>query len=151
MAKFESGSPQEVRSISQKLSFCESESLRVVFDDKNVQRNSRQRSGCSRKVSFGPFSYITDVFYFWERHVSTMMRGQIAHPRFLGGFYTIHQMRSFTRQRCILHSMIKLKQQIDIRGWFEVYVVKKGYCYLTPGALDYLAHHGPSFITDALP
>ena len=74
----------------------------------------------------------------------------MAYPSFFGVqnppdaiFYEEKMHSSFNEE--------KLKQQINSRGWSEVYVVKKGHCYLTPGLLDYLAHHGPSFITDALP
>ena len=37
------------------------------------------------------------------------------------------------------------------RGWGGMRAVETGRCYLTPGPLDFLAHHGPSFITKALP
>ena len=37
------------------------------------------------------------------------------------------------------------------RNWGGMTAVKRGNVSLTPGPLDFLAHHGPSFITDALP
>jgi ABC-type Fe3+-hydroxamate transport system substrate-binding protein len=40
---------------------------------------------------------------------------------------------------------------IGKRGWRSLKAVKGGRCFLTPGPLDFLAHHGPSFITEAIP
>ena len=36
--------------------------------------------------------------------------------------------------------------ELDERG-----LVRKGNYFLTPGPLDFLAHHGPSFVTEAIP
>jgi iron complex transport system substrate-binding protein len=40
---------------------------------------------------------------------------------------------------------------ITKRGWSELDFVKKENYFLTPGPLDFLAHHGPSFVTDVIP
>ena len=37
------------------------------------------------------------------------------------------------------------------RGWEGLRAVKAGRSFVTPGPLDFLAHHGPSFITQAIP
>ena len=37
------------------------------------------------------------------------------------------------------------------RGWEEMEAVRNGHVFLTPSPLDFLAHHGPSFITEAIP
>jgi iron complex transport system substrate-binding protein len=37
------------------------------------------------------------------------------------------------------------------RGWEDVRAVKTGNFIVTPRPLDFLAHHGPSFVTEALP
>jgi iron complex transport system substrate-binding protein len=37
------------------------------------------------------------------------------------------------------------------RGWEGLRAVRLGNLFVTPGPLDFLAHHGPSFITEALP
>jgi iron complex transport system substrate-binding protein len=45
----------------------------------------------------------------------------------------------------------KLETLIGKRGWNSLNFVKhKNYC-LTIGPLDFLPHHGPSFITEAIP
>ena len=37
------------------------------------------------------------------------------------------------------------------RGWERLRAFKNHRVFLAPGPLDFLAHHGPSFITDAIP
>lgn len=44
-----------------------------------------------------------------------------------------------------------LERLVRSRGWEGLRAVRKMNCLLTPGPLDFLAHHGPSFITDAFP
>ena len=40
---------------------------------------------------------------------------------------------------------------LSSRGWENVRAVKEGRAFLAPRPLDFFAHHGPSFITEALP
>ncbi len=44
-----------------------------------------------------------------------------------------------------------LRKLIESRGWKEMRAVANGNLFLTPGPLDFLAHHGPSFITEVMP
>jgi len=44
-----------------------------------------------------------------------------------------------------------LKRLIGSRGWENLRAPRNGNCFLTPGPLDFLAHHGPSFISEAVP
>jgi ABC-type Fe3+-hydroxamate transport system substrate-binding protein len=44
-----------------------------------------------------------------------------------------------------------LLTRLHDRGWSDLRVVKEGNVVLTPGPLDFLAHHGPSFIREVLP
>ena len=57
--------------------------------------------------------------------------------------------KAFERSRAAAQS--KLEGLIDRRGWRELGFVRKGNYFLTPGPLDFLAHHGPSFVTEAIP
>lgn len=46
----------------------------------------------------------------------------------------------------------KLRALLVARGWTNVSAVRNKRAFLVPGRpLDFLAHHGPSFVTDALP
>ena len=40
---------------------------------------------------------------------------------------------------------------LEKRGWLDLRAVKNHRLYVTPGPLDFVAHHGPSFITDTMP
>jgi len=40
---------------------------------------------------------------------------------------------------------------LESRGWQRIGAVERGNVFVSPGPLDFLAHHGPSFITEALP
>lgn len=44
-----------------------------------------------------------------------------------------------------------LEKLIHTRRWETMRAAKSGNCFLTPGPLDFLAHHGPSFVTVAIP
>ncbi len=44
-----------------------------------------------------------------------------------------------------------LEDIIKSRGWEGLRAVRNNNCLLTPRPLDFLAHHGPSFVTNALP
>jgi iron complex transport system substrate-binding protein len=45
----------------------------------------------------------------------------------------------------------KLRKLIESRGWTSLKAVKREHVFLTPGPLDFLAHHGHSFILEAIP
>ncbi len=44
-----------------------------------------------------------------------------------------------------------LQKLIDGRGWNRLSAWKAGKLFVTPGPLDFFAHHGPSFIREVLP
>jgi iron complex transport system substrate-binding protein len=103
-------------------------------------------------VSFGAHSYITDAFHLigastlFDRVRSEWLTPDLeevksANPNAL--FYEAKMYSKFGQQ--------DLERMIDKRGWREMDAVKNGSCFLAPGPLDFLAHHGPSFITEALP
>jgi iron complex transport system substrate-binding protein len=42
-------------------------------------------------------------------------------------------------------------ERLRRRGWADLRAVREGHVYVTPGPYDFLAHHGPSFITHVIP
>ncbi|MGD0638717.1 MAG: ABC transporter substrate-binding protein, partial [Nitrososphaerales archaeon] len=103
-------------------------------------------------VSFGAYSYITDSlhllggFTLFDEVRSEWLTPDLSkvatdNPDVI--FYEAKMYSKFSRQ--------DLERTIDKRGWRRLDAVSKGNCFLAPGPLDFLAHHGPSFITDSLP
>jgi iron complex transport system substrate-binding protein len=103
-------------------------------------------------VSFGAYSYITDsldllgastLYDEVRSEWLTPDLGKVAfeNPDII--FYEAKMYSKFGQQ--------DLERLIDKRGWRNLDAIKAGRCFLTPGPLDFLAHHGPSFITDSLP
>lgn len=103
-------------------------------------------------VSFGACSYITDALHLLG--VSTLfdhVRSEwltpdlkevaAADPDVL--FYEAKMYSKFGQQ--------DLERLVENRGWRGLKSVRIRSCFLTPGSLDFLAHHGPSFITEAIP
>lgn len=103
-------------------------------------------------VSFGAHSYITDSFHLLgsstlfdrvrsERLTPNFKEVESASPDVL--FYEAKMYSKFGQQ--------DLDQLLDGRGWTNLEAVGRKSYFLTPGPLDFLAHHGPSFITEAIP
>ncbi|MEM3670173.1 MAG: helical backbone metal receptor [Thermoprotei archaeon] len=103
-------------------------------------------------VVFGANSYITDALNLvgasnifgedpceWEYSVAE--RVIAADPDII--FYEPKMFRRTTAEHVI--------QEFARRGLSELRAIREGRVYLTPGPYDFLAHHGPSFITRALP
>lgn len=103
-------------------------------------------------VSFGAYSYITDAFRYLG--ASTLFDGvrvewitpvlpEVAREDPDALFYEAKMYSRFGAD--------DLEALIDKRGWRKMRAVTSGRYFLTPGPLDFLAHHGPSFITEAMP
>ncbi len=103
-------------------------------------------------VTFGSMSYITDSLYLMG--FSTIYRNEDREwisPDFdyvkkmnPDVFIYEHKMyRGFSEDD--MHKLIKN------RGWENISAVKKGNVFITPGKLDFFAHHGPSFYMDVIP
>jgi iron complex transport system substrate-binding protein len=103
-------------------------------------------------VTFGAYSYITDALHLLG--ASTLFdgaRSEWLKPDLEGVlrenpdviFYEGKMYSKFDQQ--------DLERLIDARGWRQMDAVRNGRCFLTPGPLDFLAHHGPAFITDVIP
>jgi len=103
-------------------------------------------------VTFGAYSYITDAFRVLG--CSTVCEGEryewlkpdlgaIAGDDPDAIIYEPKMFMSFDAK--------DLQRLIDSRGWTSLKAVRAGNVFLTPRPLDFLAHHGPSFVTVALP
>lgn len=103
-------------------------------------------------TSFGAMSYITDALSLlgiesiYGKHFSEWVQPDLdfvkkADPDVI--FYEPKMYSKFTKD-----GILKL---IDERGWSEMDAVRKNRVFVTPGNLDFFAHHGPSFIREVLP
>jgi len=103
-------------------------------------------------TSFGAHSYITDAFHFIgastlfdyvrsEWLTPDLEAVKLANPNAV--FYEAKMYSKFSQQ--------DLERMLDRRRWGDMNAVRGGSCFLTPGPLDFFAHHGPSFITEVLP
>jgi iron complex transport system substrate-binding protein len=103
-------------------------------------------------VTFGAYSYITDAFRLLG--CSTVCEGERSEwlkPNLeaIAGYdpdVIIYEPKMFST-----FDEIELRRLIESRRWSGLRAVKAGNVFLTPGPLDFLAHHGPSFVTVALP
>lgn len=103
-------------------------------------------------VTFGAYSYITDalrllrcshVYEHERREWLTPDLSKVAAEDPDVIFYEPKMFTGFGRR--------DLARLVSSRGWGGLRAVREGKTFVTPGPLDFLAHHGPSFITGALP
>jgi ABC-type Fe3+-hydroxamate transport system substrate-binding protein len=103
-------------------------------------------------VTFGAYSYITDAIALLGGHniYGTELAewlspdfNQVAEidPDVI--FYEAKMFKPFTDN--------DLARLIRSRSWDNVRAARNGRVYLAPRPYDFLAHHGPSFITQAIP
>jgi len=103
-------------------------------------------------VSFGAHSYITDAFHLlgastlFDRSSCEWLTPDLGDVRAADPDALFYEAKMFTK-----FGPDDLGKLIDTRGWKGLAAAKRGACYLTPGPLDFLAHHGPSFINEAIP
>jgi iron complex transport system substrate-binding protein len=103
-------------------------------------------------VSFGAYSYITDALHLLgASNIYGGVRSEWLTPSL--GEIPREDPDVFLYEAKMFSKFIpqKLEELIDRRGWRESGFVRNGNYFLTPGPLDFLAHHGPSFITEAIP
>ncbi len=103
-------------------------------------------------VSFGVYSYITDAFHFLgASSIHDGVRSEWLTPDLSEVkredpdvfFYEAKMFSKFGPKQ--------LEELIDQRNWRSMSSIRQGNYFLTPGPLDFLAHHGPSFITHVIP
>lgn len=103
-------------------------------------------------VSFGRYSYITDSFRFLgSRHVyedapSEWLQPDLKYVEARDPGAVFYEPKMFSG-----FSDGDMEGLLRSRGWHRLRAVESGNVFVTPGPLDFLAHHGPSFITEALP
>lgn len=103
-------------------------------------------------VTFGSFSYITDAFrllgckHIYENARSEWLKPDLAEVVAADPDLVVYEPKMFAGfkeedLRALMHS----------RGWEALRAVRLKNAFVTPRPLDFLAHHGPSFIMEALP
>jgi len=103
-------------------------------------------------VSFGANSYITDAISFLgsspvyaERRVE-WLEPDPAEVAKADPDIIIYEPKMFSK-----FNEKRLESLVRERNWKQMRAVKSGNLFVTPGPLDFLAHHGPSFVTEAVP
>jgi iron complex transport system substrate-binding protein len=103
-------------------------------------------------VTFGAYSYITDAFkllgsdHIYEDAPSEWLKPdleKVADEDPDAIFYEPKMYTTFTEAEA--------EKLIKSRSWDRMRAPRVGNVFVSPGPLDFLAHHGPSFITEALP
>jgi len=103
-------------------------------------------------VSFGAHSYITDAFrLLGSRSVYEDERSEWLEPDLDFVMRRDPDLVVYEPKMYSKFGQPDLEAMINGRRWTGLRAVKKGNCYVTPGPLDFLAHHGPAFITEAMP
>ncbi len=103
-------------------------------------------------VSFGAYSYITDaISFFGCSNIYGEVRSEWLKPRTDEVGESNPDVLLFEAKMFSKFGVGDLEKLIESRNWRRLIAVKKGNYHLTPGPLDFLAHHGPSFIEDAMP
>lgn len=103
-------------------------------------------------VTFGSYSYITDAFRLlgcsqvYEERRSEWLPPDLDEVRAADPDLVVYEPKMFKS-----FSEDDLERLVRSRGWSGLRAVRLGNLFRTPGPLDFLAHHGPSFITEALP
>ena len=103
-------------------------------------------------VSFGLYSYITDAFrllgspHVYEERWSEWLRSDFAWVRDQDPDVIVYEPKMFSGA-----SEGDVARIIQSRRWEGLKAAKLRNVFVAPGPLDFLAHHGPSFITQALP
>lgn len=103
-------------------------------------------------VSFGAHSYITDAFHLlgastlFDHVRSEWLTPDLNEVKSANPDAIFYEAKMYSK-----FSQLDLERLLDRRGWRRMNAVRKRSYFLTPGPLDFLAHHGPSFILEAVP
>lgn len=106
----------------------------------------------SGPVSFGAYSYITDALRLlggesvFGEEPSEWLTPDLDLVSRADPDVIIYEAKMYSR-----FSEKDLQNLIEKRSWKDLRAVREGHVFLTPGPLDFLAHHGPSFVTVAMP
>ena len=103
-------------------------------------------------VSFGAYSYITDALRFlgvesiFGDHSCEWLTPDLDFVKRSDPDVIFYEAKMYSR-----FTELDLEQLMSKRGWENLRAVKEGHAFLSPGPLDFFAHHGPSFITEVMP
>ncbi len=103
-------------------------------------------------VTFGSMSYITDSLFLMG--FDTIYR-DYDNEWILPDFDYVKKMNPdviiYEHKMYRDFNETDMKNLIDKRKWNNINAVKNNNIFITPGKLDFFAHHGPSFFTDVIP
>ncbi len=102
-------------------------------------------------VTFGAYSYITDAINFLG-HIN-IFQGEASEwlePDFRAVIEREPDVILYEPKMFSEESKEDILRKFEKRGWSNLKALKEGKLYVTPGPYDFLAHHGPSFIIEAL-
>ncbi|CUT00598.1 ABC transporter substrate-binding protein [Candidatus Kryptobacter tengchongensis] len=103
-------------------------------------------------VTFGAYSYITDAIELlggvniFGGHPAEWLPPDDEKVKFLNPDIIFYEPKMFSKNRD------KIKIVSFLRDRFgEIKAIKDEKVFITPGIYDFIAHHGPSFITEVMP
>jgi ABC-type Fe3+-hydroxamate transport system substrate-binding protein len=103
-------------------------------------------------VTFGAYSYITDAFrllgcrHLYERERCEWQTPDLQSVAEGDPDLIVYEPKMFSK-----FGEDDRRRLISSRGWDRLRAVREGNFFVSPGPLDFLAHHGPSFITQTMP
>ncbi len=103
-------------------------------------------------TAFGAYSYITDAIHLlggisiYGDARAEWLTPDLAQIGQLDPDIFIYEAKMYSK-----FQMDDLERLIDRREWRDMKFVRRNMYFLTPGPLDFFAHHGPSFILEVLP
>jgi len=103
-------------------------------------------------VTFGAYSYITDALSIvGARNIFSDHACEWEKPDFdivveRNPEIIIYEPKMFRPK-----TLGEILEMLSGRGWSKLSALSSGRVYITPSPYDFLAHHGPSFILEALP
>ena len=103
-------------------------------------------------VSFGRHSYITDALrllgseHVYADHPSEWLEPDLKAVAAQDPDVVFYEPKMFSGFK-----ESDIGPLLKSRGWGHLGAVERGNVFVSPGPLDFLAHHGPSFITEVLP
>ncbi|MBI3841333.1 MAG: ABC transporter substrate-binding protein [Thaumarchaeota archaeon] len=103
-------------------------------------------------VTFGAHSYITDAIRLvgcsslYENERVEWLKPNLESVGVWDPDVIIYEPKMYTK-----FGSEDLRELVRARKWEGLRAVREGRTFVTPGPLDFLAHHGPSFVTEALP
>ncbi len=103
-------------------------------------------------VTFGAYSYITDAFRLLGcSTVCEDERNEWSKPDLKKIAEADPDLIVYEPKMFMPFDAKDLRNLVESRGWTGLRAVRAGNVFLTPRPLDFLAHHGPSFVTHVLP